>query len=47
MKEIICNGITTYSTDFELMAVKATDFVLSREKIQEVLPTILIRRKSL
>ncbi|SIO54763.1 GntR family transcriptional regulator [Chitinophaga niabensis] len=47
VKEIICNGITTYSTDFELMAAKAADFVLSREKIQEVLPTILIRRKSL
>lgn len=47
VKEIICNGITTYSTDFELMAEKAADFVLSREKIQEVLPTILIRRKSL
>ena len=47
VKEIICNGITTYSTDFQLMAEKAADFVLSREKIQEVLPTVLIRRKSL
>lgn len=47
VKEIICNGITTYSTDFKLMAEMAADFVLNREKIQEVLPTVLIRRKSL
>lgn len=47
VKEIICNGITTYSTDFKLMAEKAADFVLNREKIQEVLPTTLIRRQSL
>ncbi|WP_436484302.1 GntR family transcriptional regulator [Chitinophaga sp. ARDCPP14] len=47
VKEIICNGITTYSTDFKLMAEKAAVFVLNREKIQEVLPTVLIRRKSL
>ncbi|MRG47154.1 GntR family transcriptional regulator [Chitinophaga sp. SYP-B3965] len=47
VKEIICNGITTYSTDFKLMAEKAADFVLNREKIQEVIPTTLIRRKSL
>lgn len=47
VKEIICNGITTYSTDFKLMAEMAADFVLNREKIQTVLPTVLIRRKSL
>lgn len=47
VKEIICNGITTYSTDFRLMAEKAAAFVLSREKIQEIVPTVLIRRKSL
>lgn len=47
VKEIICNGITTYSTDFKLMAEKAAAFVLNREKIQETLPTVLIRRKSL
>lgn len=29
------------------MAEKAADFVLNQEKIQEVLPTTLIRRKSL
>lgn len=47
VKEIICDGITTYSTDFERMAEKAADFVLTREKIQEVIPTVLIRRKSI
>lgn len=47
IKEIICDGITTYSTDFVLMAKKAANFVLSQEKIKEVIPTVLIRRKSL
>ena len=47
VKEIICNGITTYSTDFKQMGEKAAAFVLNREKIREVLPTVLIRRKSL
>jgi DNA-binding transcriptional regulator YhcF (GntR family) len=47
VKEIICDGITTYSTDFKLMAEKAADFVLTREKIQEVIPTLLIRRNSI
>jgi DNA-binding transcriptional regulator YhcF (GntR family) len=47
VKEIICDGITTYSTDFKLMAERAAEFVLHREKIQEFIPTVLIRRKSL
>jgi len=47
VKEIICDGITTYSTDFSIMAEKAADFVLNRNKINEVIPTVLIRRKSL
>lgn len=47
VKELIFDGITTYSTDFKLMAEKAADFVLSREKIREIIPTLLIRRKSL
>ncbi|MBS0031869.1 GntR family transcriptional regulator [Chitinophaga sp. 22321] len=47
IKEIICDGITTYSTDFGLMGGKAAAFVLNREKIQEIVPTVLIRRKSL
>ncbi|BAV07947.1 DNA-binding transcriptional regulator, LacI/PurR family [Filimonas lacunae] len=47
VKEIICDGITTYSTDFTLMAERAAEFVLHREKIQEIIPTVLIRRNSL
>lgn len=47
VKEIIFDGITTYSTDFSMMAEKAADFVLNRGKVQEVIPTILLRRGSL
>lgn len=47
VKEIICDGITTYSTDFKLMAEKAAEFVLTRKKITEVIPTVLIRRNSI
>ncbi len=47
VKEIIFDGITTYSTDFSVMAEKAASFVLNREKIQEVVPTLLVRRGSL
>lgn len=47
VKEIIFDGITTYSTDFSLMAQKAADFIVKRKKIQEVIPTILLRRGSL
>lgn len=47
VKEIICDGITTFSTDFKLMAEKAALFVLTRQMVQEVIPTVLIRRKSI
>ncbi|WP_431214650.1 GntR family transcriptional regulator [Puia sp. P3] len=47
VKEIICNGITTYSADFKYMAEKAAEFVLRREPVRETIPTILIRRNSL
>jgi hypothetical protein len=47
VKEIIFDGITTYSTDFSIMAEKAASFVLHREKVQEVIPTVLLRRGSL
>jgi DNA-binding LacI/PurR family transcriptional regulator len=47
VKELIFDGITTYSTDFRVMAEKAAAFVLTRQPIQEVLSTLLIRRKSL
>lgn len=47
VKEIICGGITTFSTDFERMGQRAAQFVLDRKPVQEVIPTILIRRKSI
>jgi len=47
VKEIIGGGITTYSADFSLMGKKVAQAVLKKEKIQETIPTVLIRRKSL
>ncbi|OQP57119.1 GntR family transcriptional regulator [Niastella vici] len=47
VKELIFDGITTYSADFKVMAEKAAEFVLTRKKIREILPTVLIRRNSL
>lgn len=47
VKELLFDGITTYSADFQLMAEKAALFVLKRKKVQEILPLSLIRRKSL
>lgn len=47
VKELIFDGITTYAADFKVMAEKAAEFVLTRKKIQEIIPTVLIRRKSL
>ena len=47
VKELIFDGITTYAADFKVMAEKAAAFVLKREKVQEIIPTVLIRRKSL
>ncbi len=47
VKEIICGGITTYSTDFRLMAEEAASFVMSGKSVKKIIPTTLIRRKSL
>jgi DNA-binding LacI/PurR family transcriptional regulator len=47
VKEIVCNGITTFSVNFGEMGKKAAEFVLDRQKIQEVMPTLLLRRNSL
>ena len=47
VKEIICGGITTYSTDFKRMAEEAACFVTSGKAVKKVMPTVLIRRKSL
>ncbi|MEM9819466.1 MAG: substrate-binding domain-containing protein [Bacteroidota bacterium] len=47
VKEIISDGITTFSTDFRLMAQEAANFVLTRQEVQKKIPSLLIRRKSL
>lgn len=47
VKEIIEGGITTFSTDFIMMAVKAAESIMNKEKLKEIIPCKLIRRKSL
>ena len=47
MKQIVGGGITVISTDFELMGLKAAEFVKNKQKIAQVLPTSLILRDSL
>jgi DNA-binding transcriptional regulator YhcF (GntR family) len=47
VKEIISDGITTYSTSFTQMGKRAAEAVINRESIHEIIPTVLIRRNSL
>lgn len=47
VKELIGGGITTYSTDFALMGQKAGQAIVKKEKVQEIIPTVLVRRDSL
>ena len=47
VKEIIFDGVTTFSTDFSQMGKKAAEFVLGKEKVQTIIPTKLVNRNSL
>jgi DNA-binding transcriptional regulator YhcF (GntR family) len=47
VKEIIFDGLTTYSTSFTIMGEKAGKAVATRTAIKETIPTVLIRRNSL
>lgn len=47
IKEIIFDGITTFSTDFEKMALEAAAFVKNRKTTKRFIPSVLIRRASL
>lgn len=47
MKEFIGKGISVISTDFKLMGKKAAEFVLGATGIQEIIPTIFIKRQSI
>lgn len=46
MKQIVGDGISVISTDFEQMGSLAAEFVKNRQKITKVLPTSLILRES-
>jgi len=45
--EVLENGITTISTDFRMMGARAAEYIKTKEKIQEIIPTRLIIRNSL
>lgn len=47
VKELIGNGITTYSADFNEMGRRVGRAVTNREVVHEVVPTLLARRNSL
>lgn len=47
IKEIISGGITTFSTDFAKMGKLSAHYIMTREKIREVIPTELVLRQSL
>jgi len=47
MKQVVGNGISVISTDFEEMGRRAAQFVKSKEKIAKVLATSLILRESI
>lgn len=47
VKEIICDGITTLSTDFAEMGQAAAEFIMNRQPVQQTIPIKLNRRKSL
>lgn len=47
MKEIVEGGVTVISTDFRKMGELAAGFVKNKQKLQKILPTSLILRKSL
>lgn len=47
VKEIYEKGITTFSTDFNAMAVKASGFLKNRKKTKTIIPSKLIQRGSL
>lgn len=47
MKEIVGSGITVISTDFVRMGKDCANFIVSKEKVAEVIPTNLIVRGSL
>lgn len=47
LKKIILNGITTISTDFEVMGIKAAEIIINGKRKKEVVPFRLTLRSSL
>jgi DNA-binding LacI/PurR family transcriptional regulator len=47
LKKLILNGITTISTDFQMMGEKAADLVLNRSNVHVEIPFYLRLRASL
>ena len=47
VKEIIQDGITTFSTDFNQMAIHAADFIKNKKYVNKIVPSKLIIRKSI
>lgn len=47
MKQIVGGGISVISTDFEKMGLQAAEFVKTKQKIAQILPTSLLLRDSL
>jgi DNA-binding transcriptional regulator YhcF (GntR family) len=47
MKQIVGGGISVISTDFEKMGKQAAEFVKTKQKIAQILPTSLLLRDSL
>lgn len=46
IKKIVHGGVSTWSTDFGLMAERAARFVLERKPEEVIIPTVFIDRKS-
>lgn len=46
MKQIVGNGISVISTDFEKMGLLAAEFVKNKQRVKKVLPTFLTLRGS-
>ncbi|MEX6688823.1 GntR family transcriptional regulator [Danxiaibacter flavus] len=47
VKKLVADGITTFSTDFGLMGKRAAQAIIKKESVQEIIPSVLIKRKSL
>jgi DNA-binding LacI/PurR family transcriptional regulator len=47
MKKIILNGITTISTDFEMMGIKAAELIINKSTAHIPIPFSVTLRPSL